>query len=90
MDQYEEYFEEVSKDEVEVGQHEEVMGVVAPIPVENPLEVLVAPPADNPQSPSPYPPTPSPEVPSPTPSPVVDLPSFMQFITAADVTNLEQ
>ena len=42
---------------MEVGQQEEVVGVVAPMPVETPLEVQVVPPADNPQSPSPSPPT---------------------------------
>ena len=33
-----------------VEQQEEVVGVVAPMPIEIPLEVPVAPPADNPQS----------------------------------------
>ena len=48
---------------MEVGQQEEVVGVVALKPIEVPLKVQVAPPADNPQWPSPSPP--SPEVPSP-------------------------
>ena len=91
MDQYEEYFEEVSEDEVEVGQLEDVVGVVAPMPIEIPLEVQVAPPADNSQSPSPSPPTPSPEVPSPPQgSPVGDATSFMGFYTHDDIVDLEQ
>ena len=40
MDQYEEYYEEISDNEVE--QHEEVVGAVAPLPMEIPLEVQVA------------------------------------------------
>ena len=44
MDQYEEYCEEVSDNEME--QQEEVVGVVASLPVEIPLEVQVAPPVD--------------------------------------------
>ena len=51
MDQNEEYFEEVSEDEVEFGQQEEVVDVVAPMPIEVPLDLQVAPLADNPQSP---------------------------------------
>ena len=50
MDQYEEYYEEISDNEVE--QQEEVVGVVASLPMEIPLKVQVAPAADNPQSPS--------------------------------------
>ena len=83
-------FLEVSEDKLEVGQQGEVVGVVAPMPIEIPLEVQVAPPADNTQSPSPSSPTPLPEMPSPPPSPVGDLPSFMGFYTTYDVTNLEQ
>ena len=49
MDQYEEYYEEVS--DIEVEPLEEVVGVVAPLPVEIPREVQVVPPEDNPQSP---------------------------------------
>ena len=89
MDQYEEYYEEISDNEVE--QQEEVMGVVAPLPVEIPLEVQVAPPAGNPQSPSPSPQTPSPPVPSPPQgSPEGDATSFMGFYTHDGVVELEQ
>ena len=91
MDQYEEYFKEVSEDEVEVGQQEEVVGVVAPMPIEIPEEVQVAPLAANPQSPSPCLPTPSAEVPSPPQgSPVGDATSFMGFYTHDDLVDLEQ
>ena len=89
MDQYEEYYEEISDNEVE--QQEELVGVVAPLPVEIVLEVQVAPSADNPHSPSPSPQTPSPQVPSPPRgSPVVDATSFMDFYTHDDVVDLEQ
>ena len=80
----------MSEDELEVGQQEEVVGVVAPMPDESLFEVLVAPPSDNPQSPSPSPPTLSAEVPSPPPSPVGDLLSLTGFYTTDDFTNLEQ
>ena len=87
MDKYEEYYEEVSDNEVE--PQEEVVGAVAPLPVEIPLEVQVVPPADNPQSPSPSPQTPSPPVPSPPQgSPVGDATSFMCFHTHDDVVEL--
>ena len=76
MDEYEEYYEEVSDNEVE--PQEEVVGVVAPMPVEIPLEVQVGPLADNPASPSPQ--TPSPAVPLPPQgSPLGDATSFMGF-----------
>ena len=89
MDQYEEYYEEMSDNEVE--PQEEVVGVVAPMPVEIPLEVQVGPVADNPASPSPSPQTPSPPVPSPPQgSPVGDATSFMGFYTNVDVVELEQ
>ena len=89
MDQYEEYYEEISDNELD--QQEEVVGVVAPLPMEIPLEVQVAPPADNPQSPSPSPQTPSPPVPSPLQgSSVGDATSFMGFYTHDDVVDLEQ
>ena len=91
MDQFEEYFEEVSEDEVEVGQQEEVLGVVAPMPIGFPSEVQVSPPADNPKSPSPSPPTPSPEVPSsPQGCPVGDAVAFMGPYTHEDVADIEQ
>ena len=87
MDQYEEYYEEVSDNEVE--PEEEVVGVVAPMPVEIPLEVQVGPVADNPASPSPQ--TPSPPVPSPPQgSPVGDATTFMGFYTHDDVVDLEK
>ena len=85
---HEDFFEEMSEDEMEVGQQEEMVCVVAHMSIEIPLEVQVVPPADNPQTPSHSPPIPSPEVPSPPPSPVGDLPSFMVFYTTVDVTNL--
>ena len=59
--------------------------------IEIPLEVQVAPPADNPQSPSPSPPTSSPEMLSPPQgSPVGDATSFMGFYTHDDLVELEQ
>ena len=71
----------------EVEQQEEVVDVVAQLP----MEVQVAPPADIPQSPSPSPQTPSPPVPSPPQgSPVGDVTSFMVFYTHDDVVDLEQ
>ena len=75
---------------MEVGQQEEVVGVVAPMPIEIPLEVHVGPPADNPQSPSPSP-TPSPNVPSPPQGYAVgDATSFMGFYAHDDIIDLEQ
>ena len=86
-DQYEEYYGEVSDNEME--QQEEVVGVATPLPVEIPLEVQVAPPADNPQYPSPSPQTPSQPVPSPPQgSPVGDATSFMGFYTHDDVVEI--
>ena len=86
-EEYEEYYEEMSDNEVE--PQEEVVGVVAPMPVEIPLEVEVGPVADNPESPSPQ--TPSPPVPSPPQrSPVGDATSLMGFYTHDDVVDLEQ
>ena len=81
MDQYKEYYEEVS-------DHEEVPDVqlvavavvaVAPLNVEVP---------ENPESPPPLPSSPSPELPSLRASPVGDLPSFMGFYTADDLIEL--
>ena len=90
MDQYEEneeYYEEMSDNEVE--PPEEVVGVVAPMPLEFLLEVEVGLVADNPASPSPQ--TPSPPVPSPPQGlPVGDATSFMGFYTHDDVVDLEQ
>ena len=75
---------------MDVGQQEEVVGVVAPMPIEIPFEVQVGPPADNPQSPSPSP-TPSPNVPSPPQWYAVgDATSFMGFFTHDDIIDLEQ
>ena len=89
MDQYEEYYEEVSDNEVE--PHEEEVGVVAPMPVEIPLKVQVGAVADNPASPSPSPQTPSPPVPSPPQgSPEGVAKSFMGSYTHDDVVELEQ
>ena len=73
----------------EVEPQKDVVGVVAPMPVEIPLEVEVGPVADNPASPCLQ--TPSPPVPSPPQgSPVVDATSFMGFHTHDDVVDLEQ
>ena len=87
QEEYEEYFEEETDNEVE--PQEEVVGVVAPMPVEIPLEVQVGPVADNPASPSPQ--TPSPPVPSPHQvSPEGDATSFLGFHTHDEVVDLEQ
>ena len=89
MDQYEEFYEEISDNVVE--QQEDVVGVVAPLPVEIPLEVEVAPPADNPQSASRYPQTPSLPLSSPPQgSPMGDATSFIGFYTLNNVVELEQ
>ena len=63
--QYEEFFEENSDNEMEVEHEAVVVNVVAPQPINIPLEVVVPGVADNPESPSPSPPS------SPEPSPVV-------------------
>ena len=90
MDQYEDYFEEVSDNEVELGQQEAVVGVVVPQPVNVPLEVQVVP-ADNPESPSPSPATPSHKVASSSQgSPFGDATSFMGFCTRDDIVELKQ
>ena len=90
MDQYEKYFEE---HQVEVGNEEVVVGVVAPQPINIPLEVVVGPVAGSTESPSPSPSprTPCPQVPSPTQgSPLGDAPSFMGFNAHEDIVDLEQ
>ena len=75
MEQYEEKFEENSDNEVEVEHGEVVVGVVAPQPINLPLEVVVSGVADNPEPPSPSPPpSPGPESPQPQ---LADAPSFM-------------
>ena len=61
MDQYGEFLEE-EEDEVEIGQKEVLAGVVAPQPVNTPLEVVVGRVAGSPESPSP---SPLPTTPSP-------------------------
>ena len=99
----EDYYEELSDQEVEVGQQEVVVGVVAPQPINIRLEFQVVP-ADNPESLSPSPPL-SPE-PSPAASPAAplpaspvpgspqpqfgDAPTFMGFFSADDITELEE
>ena len=84
------YFELVSDNEVELGQQEEVLGIVAPQTVNIPLEVQFVP-AENPKSPSPSPPTRSPQVLSPPQgSPLEDAPSFMGFYTYHDIVDLGQ
>ena len=97
--QYEEYFEENSDNELEVEHEEVVVNVVVPQPIDIPLEVVVPGVAHNPESPSPSPPS-SPE-PSPAVSPAAspgpgspqpqfgDAPSFKGFFTADDITELE-
>ena len=82
----EDFYKEVSEQETEVGQQEEVIPGVAVVAVA-PLNVQVT---DNPESLSPSPPSPSPEVPSPPPSPLGDLPSFKGFYTLDDLTELVQ
>ena len=74
--------EEVSDKEVEHGHKEEVVGIVVPQPVNNPLEVQVVP-ADNPESPSPSPSTTSPVLESP-PQQLGDDLSFMSFLPATN------
>ena len=66
MDQYEEYIEE-EEEQVEVGNEEVPVGVVAPRPGNTPLDVAVGPIAGSPESPSPSPSNPMPylQVPSP-------------------------
>ena len=54
-----ECYEDLLDNEIEIGQQKELVVVVAPQPVNIPLEVQVVP-ADNPESLSPSPPTPSP------------------------------
>ena len=98
--QYEEYFEENSDNELQVEHEQVVVNVVAPQPINIPLEVVIPGVADNPESPSPSPqssPEPSPAVsPAASPGPgspqpqFGDAPSFMGFFTADDVPDLEQ
>ena len=91
----EDYYEVLSDQEVGVGQQEVVVGVVAPQPINIPLEVQVVP-ADSPESPSRSPPS-SPE-PSPAASPGPESPqpllgdalSFIGFFTSDDLIDLEQ
>ena len=84
MDPYEEYFEEVSDQEEEVG-------VVPPVVAVAPLNVEVPEIPDNPESPSPEPsPAASPAASPPGSPGPGDLPSFMGFFTIDDVTELEQ
>ena len=84
----EDYCQELSDNEIEIGQQDELVGVVAPQPVNIPLEVRVFP-ADNPESPSLSPPTPSPVLESP-PQQLGDAPSFLRFFTSEDLIDLEQ
>ena len=99
MDQHEEFFEEMSDDEVQEVQQAQV-AVVAPLNVE------VAEIPENPESPSPQPspvsPQPSPAssggsstvggppVPPPPSSPREDFSSFMGFYTHDDLVDFEQ
>ena len=83
----EDYYEELSNNKIEIGQQDELMGVVAPQPVNILLEVQVVP-AGNPESPSPSPPTPSAVLESP-PQQLGDASSFMGFFISDDL-DLEQ
>ena len=65
------------------------MGVVAPQPVNIPLEVVFPVVADNPESPSPSPPSPSPVLKSP-PQQLGDAPSFMGLFTSDGQKDLEE
>ena len=86
--QYEELFDENSDNEVEVEHEEFVVRVVAPQPINIPLEVVVPGVADNPESPSPSPPpSPAPESPQPQ---FGDAPSFKGFFNSDDLIDLEQ
>ena len=84
----EEFYEEVSDQEVELDQQQEVVGVAVPQPVNIPLEIQVGP-ADNAESPPPSPDSPSPVLGSPPQQPG-DAPSFMAFFTSDDLIDLEQ
>ena len=100
MDQYEEFYGEVSDEEVQVVPP-------APVAVVGPLNVEVPEIPDNPESPSPQPspvspggsspvaasgpaPVVSPPIVSLPVSPVGDATSFMGFCTHDDLTELEQ
>ena len=100
MDQYEEFYEEVSDEEVQVVPP-------APVAVVGPLNVEVPEIPDNPESPSPQPspvssggsspvaaggppPVVSPPLASPPGSPGGDATSFMGFYTHDDLTELGQ
>ena len=96
----EDYYEESSDQEVEVGQQAVVVDVVAPQPTNIPLEVHVVP-LDNPVSPSlsrlssPEPslaasPAASPGASPPASPPVGGVTSFMGFYTHDDLVGLEQ
>ena len=89
MDQYEKYFEENSDNEVEVEHEVVVVGVVAPPPVNIPLEVVVPGVVNNPESTSPSPHSLSPVLESPQPQ-LGHAPNFMGFFTADDITELEK
>ena len=84
----EDYYEELSNNEIETGQQEKLVGVAAPQPVKTRLEVQVVP-ADNPESPSSSPPTPSPFLECP-PQQLGDASSFMVFFISDDLIDLEQ
>ena len=88
IQQYEEFFEVNSDNELEVEHEEVVVGVVAPQPINIPSEVVVPGVADNPESPSPFPP-PSPGQESPQPQ-FGEASSFMVFFTSDDLIDLEQ
>ena len=70
--------EEVSDQQVQLGQQEEVVGIAVPQPVNILLEVQVGR-ADNPDSPSSSPPTPPPLLESPPPQ-LGDAPALWVFL----------
>ena len=74
---------------MEVEQDEVVVGIVAPQPVNIPLELVVPGVADNPESPSPPSASPSSVLGSPLHQPW-DAPSFMGFFTSDDLIDLEK
>ena len=84
----EDYYEELSDNEIETGQQEELVGVVAPQPVKIPSAVQVVH-ADNPESPSSSPPNISPALDSP-PQQLGDAASFMGFFISDNSIDLEQ
>ena len=84
----EDFYEKVSHQEFEVDLQEEVVPEVAVVAVA-PLNVAVSEVPDNPESPPPSSPSLSTEESSPPPLLLRDLPSFMDFCTLNDLTEVE-